>query len=854
MILTAASGAALLLVAAAGKSLWPADAGTARAVGRMSGADGFAALVALMVFAAAMAEYLMHGRQTYLYVAVGFFAASMMDAWSALVPAGGMGKPGADIAVWYAGRITLAALLMCGAIAWRARTSRQYVRTRAAVFSTGAILWAAVVIFSASVFPLGSIAGTAAGLRSVAAMSAILFAVAWIGYSRTSIHRSSALLAWMSYGLVFAVFAQLAALLSHVGWDGGEARTLFGFANLMKTLGYVAPLAGLLAGHTRLQRRLQRRSAELQSLIEMQRVASSVDDPDELYRRVVDLMPPLFESDAACLMPYDKGRNLLESAAATGLDEDAARNLVFRAGDGPVGKALATKELAFVPDAGTDDSLAPKLGDAGRGRFAVCVPLVVPTQSGQEVLGVLVVLFKRLTPAGKHKPARNLFRRLEAFASQAALAIDKVQMRTGMHESLRAQELRSRELETVWRIGQALASELELHALVDTLVDELKKAVSAQACSVLMYEPDTDRLKIMGHRKLRRYDQVADHVDDCDAMAAMAAERDEPMAVANVPNTLRCKYPEIAVDDGGTHHMLSVPMESKGQAIGAISVFRLHGDPFGEAEIRLLTMLGKVVAAGIRNAELYEREKRIAESLEASFAPDLTQELSGIEAAGLYKAGLDECSVGGDFFDIVELGEGRYGIAVGDVAGKGLDAAVYTAMAKHMIKAYSAEDPEPVSVVSRLNRALYRHTPEGKFITLVYGVLNVNNGEFVYVNAGHEPPFLHKKADETLTCLKTTGPAAGAIPDVEYASDVVPFGPGDVLVFYTDGATEARSEGKFLGTEGLEKIVARHIRANPRDLPEAIYSSVREYAKGRLRDDVVILCIKSAAAPPGQLF
>ncbi|NIR01195.1 MAG: hypothetical protein GTN78_13515, partial [Gemmatimonadales bacterium] len=132
LILMAASAAALLLVASAGKSLWTADAAAGHAAGGVSAAAGFAALVALVVFAAAMAEYLIHARLTYLCVATGFFAAAVMDAWSALVPLRQVGKPGAEIALWYGASITLAAMLACGAVAWHAGTPRRRVGTSAA--------------------------------------------------------------------------------------------------------------------------------------------------------------------------------------------------------------------------------------------------------------------------------------------------------------------------------------------------------------------------------------------------------------------------------------------------------------------------------------------------------------------------------------------------------------------------------------------------------------------------------------------------------------------------------------------------------------------------------------------------
>jgi sigma-B regulation protein RsbU (phosphoserine phosphatase) len=100
--------------------------------------------------------------------------------------------------------------------------------------------------------------------------------------------------------------------------------------------------------------------------------------------------------------------------------------------------------------------------------------------------------------------------------------------------------------------------------------------------------------------------------------------------------------------------------------------------------------------------------------------------------------------------------------------------------------------------------------------------------------------------------LQGTGPAAGALAEADYTSDSISFEPGDIIVLYTDGATEARSEGKFLGTDGLRKIVGDHIRRNLGDLAKAVLGSVRSYAKGHLRDDVAVLVIK--ARVPGELF
>ena len=175
-------------------------------------------------------------------------------------------------------------------------------------------------------------------------------------------------------------------------------------------------------------------------------------------------------------------------------------------------------------------------------------------------------------------------------------------------------------------------------------------------------------------------------------------------------------------------------------------------------------------------------------------------------------------------------------------------------MSRYMIQAYSAEDPDPVSVVSRLNSTLCQYTPVGKLVTLVYGVLDISEGEFVYVNAGHECPFLYSAKDGVLSTLDTTGPATGAWLDAECRAERVEFKPGDILVLYTDHATAARSGGEFLDTDGLEKIVSGCIKESVESLPDAIFARVESFAHGHLRDDVATLVIKAVKGATASLF
>ena len=843
MIPVAASAAALLLISATAR-----QNEAIRQPDSYSAISWLTAVIALAVFAVMLAEYVTHGRKLNLCLAGTFLALGFMGIWDALsFPYNYVFKSSFFVSrwpylmLWEAQWVTLAGMLVCGIIVSRRMDPKEAITGQTFMVMSFSVLFASLVIaLTTWTFPRIVDSDLAPKIwMIISALCAATFAGACVIYSRAAVMKSSAVFSWMAYGLIFAFFAQMAIALKPQ-----PSQTVFWFASLMKVFVFMSPLAGMLAEHTRLQMKVRDQASELSNLVQTQHAVVSSGDPSEQYRRIIELANSSLAARAACLLTFEKERGLLKVGAQIGFDDETARRLVFRPSEGPLGDAFSTGKTVFTKNALDDPILAQRLEGISEIRSAVFNPLIVR----DDCLGVLALFF-----AGRpiQKLSKEQERLLDVLSNQAALAVEDFQLRNRISDSVKVSDNYAQELEFVWEIGQAVASKLDLHALVDTLSDKLRDAVNAATCSVLILDSDQDRLKILGTRTLTRHQTVADHVDQCDSIALAVAQQNEVLVANDVPNSCHCKYPELVKDDSGTHHLLCVPMSLRGFS-GAISVFRQNAPAFGEKEKRLLMRLAPIVATGIRNAELYEREKAIADSLQRSLLPDLDQEFEEIRISHRYHAAVDESTVGGDFYDVVDFGDGRYGIAIGDVSGKGLEAAVYTAMARYMIQAYSSEDPDPVYVASRLNSALCKYTPVGKFVTLVYGLLDAREGTFTYVNAGHELPFIHRAEGDHLENLASTGPAAGALADGEYHSQTIAFGPGDTLILYTDGATEARCEGKFLGTDGLQKMVAELVHKHTDDLPDAMLSSIRSYAKGHLRDDIAILAIK--ARVPGQLF
>jgi serine phosphatase RsbU (regulator of sigma subunit) len=275
-----------------------------------------------------------------------------------------------------------------------------------------------------------------------------------------------------------------------------------------------------------------------------------------------------------------------------------------------------------------------------------------------------------------------------------------------------------------------------------------------------------------------------------------------------------------------------------------------------------------MAAAAIHNAQFYYRDRQIAETMQRELLSEPPQQIGRFKVGYYYQSALDESRVGGDFYDVVVLPDGRAALLLADVSGKGLKAAVYTAMSKYMFRAFLVDDPSPGLLVERLNMALCRYTEPGLFITLFYALLDPETGQLLYANAGHESPIHYLSDHDFPVLLDTTGVVLGVDPDAVYVERQTKMNPKDVLLLYTDGVTDARpgeeapgNSGsviaryherirrgeEMLGVQGLQELLVETIKEQPESTVETIYRKVHRFASGLLHDDIAMLCIEADA-------
>jgi len=302
--------------------------------------------------------------------------------------------------------------------------------------------------------------------------------------------------------------------------------------------------------------------------------------------------------------------------------------------------------------------------------------------------------------------------------------------------------------------------------------------------------------------------------------------------------------------------LLSVPMVIKSQLRGVLTAYNKKSGSggFTEDDQRLLAIIAAQSAQVIENARLYEAEQtllqvkeelRLAAKIQNDLLPAAAPKISGYDLAG---RSIPAQLVGGDYFDFIRISETRLGVCLGDVSGKGLPASLLKANVQATLRSQAITDAGPSLCIKRSNRLLFQSTSSDKFVTLFYGVLDSAAHTLAYCNAGHEVPVLlgGQGANQRLS---TGGVVLSIVEDFPFEEESIAIRPGDVLVVFSDGITEAENPAHQLFTEDrIPAIIETHRHAPAAEIIEHLTEAVRVYAAGTPQfDDMTIVVIKRNA-------
>jgi serine phosphatase RsbU (regulator of sigma subunit) len=472
-------------------------------------------------------------------------------------------------------------------------------------------------------------------------------------------------------------------------------------------------------------------------------------------------------------------------------------------------------------------------------RSCVAVPLI----AREEVVGCLFAWMKdapRVFTEGEVDFARRV-------AASVALALENARLFEAEHNARkRAEEIERRleaELETT-RLLLRAAEELTTASGTDDIIERLAGLIREATDVPRVFINLIDMQTLLLTPKL--------------ATGGLRAPRGNPIPFSRLSETSRraifakqtvlldYELPETPEGDraiaeaNSARLVLFVPLLHQNEVIGHIAMDQPgRRYEFAAEQIRIVNTIAAQAAVALQNARLFEREHRIAETLQhAILAPP--RDIEALEFAHWYQPASTSANVGGDFYDVFELPDGRVALVVGDVAGKGIEAAQLTTLIRDGIRAYLLEESEPSAAFERVNMLVNRFAPTEKFATAFLGVLDCATGILRYSGAGHPPAIV--LGDGGAWMLEAGQGLLGALETMEFETFEAVIPAGEIICLYTDGVTEARCGDELFGEQGALEALRRLHGTPVSNLPHAFLSEVTSACDPDLRDDIVILC------------
>jgi serine phosphatase RsbU (regulator of sigma subunit)/anti-sigma regulatory factor (Ser/Thr protein kinase) len=458
----------------------------------------------------------------------------------------------------------------------------------------------------------------------------------------------------------------------------------------------------------------------------------------------------------------------------------------------------------------------------------------------------------------------------DSLALQCAVALDRSRAYEAEAAARALAEAATRRLAFAAEAGSVLASSLDWERTIGR-VAELAVPRLADLCAISLDSGGVVEVV-----------KVA-HVDESRGEAILALYRAHPPRLSDdvgvgavIRTGVEVLLPEvddrvlrvIAADDDhlralrslGLTSLVVVPLHVGPRGLGALSFGTV-----GERRLALEDLaLGRELAArasqAIANAQLYRERAHVARTLQATLLPPTTPRIPGLDVASRFVAGGDGVEVGGDFYDVFPAGDqpGAWNVVIGDVRGKGVEAAALTGVARSTVRSAAIKERSPAGMLRHLNEVLTRMDPsqvatddgDPRFCTMVIGTLAPEDGGIgvELAVAGHPLPFV-LRADGTTEQVGVAGTLLGIVPDPQITDAHVHLAPGDALILFTDGITERHTKDRFFEEEGLARVLSRCAGFTATTLAERIETAARAFVEDAPRDDLAVLVVRVPARP-----
>lgn len=636
-----------------------------------------------------------------------------------------------------------------------------------------------------------------------------------------------------------------------------------------------ASYAAVAIENTRLYEAAQEQAWISTVLLQVAEATRSLTSLDEVLETVVRLMPLLVGARrCALLFAAEEGRRRDQSAElfapAVAYGFSSTQQAFFeqwrvRAGDVPALDHLCLIKKPIVIQHAAQDPRLPANLAAALGFESL---LILPLLTRGEVLGAMLLD----NQAGWPGLQEEWLAMMLGIAHQTATAIENARL-------LEARQQEAYVSAALLQVAQAIVSLNELDDILRAIVRIMPMLVGVEWCVIFVWDEQQGAFRPAQMYGItpggqngpdqalwltRRYapgdfpllDALRDS-DELIAVDAFSSWKDlVPLGFASDFVAYLCSAREVPADQsaesGAPRALLALPLSVKGEVLGVMLVEEsVPLGPYRERRLEIITSIAQQAALAIQNdllqremaeREHLERELQLAHDIQQAFLPTQAPQLTGWELAFSWQAARQ---VAGDFYDFFELPDRRMGLVIGDVADKGMPAALFMTLARTLVRAEALEAESPAAVLARVNDLLVANTQQGMFVTIAYAILSLETGQLAYASAGHPPPLVWRLRSRKLEPLEKRGMALGVLEGIHQEEHTVWLEPGDHVVFYTDGITEAFSpQGGIYGDERLAETIQGAGSGSAQDLLAVINESVIAFMGDQpCSDDMTLMVV-----------
>ncbi len=570
------------------------------------------------------------------------------------------------------------------------------------------------------------------------------------------------------------------------------------------------------------------------------RMLNSTLDYEALMKLVLELTAKASDSEAAMVYRIDDQVELvrarfcecLEPKSDCGCYEPKIEYFKIPKGAGIIGWVAENREPLIVNDVASDKRFYKKIEELTKIKFKSI--LAIPLIGRGQMIGVVEAINKR-NGGFTDEDLDTLI----GLANQFAVSIDNANLYRDAKKEARDRRL-------LYEVGKKLSSTLNVDEVLKLILASLRKVVGYNAGGVYLIDEKKHGLKTAYAEGYGVRAEEFAELKFGQGLVGWAAKSGKSVIVPDVSKDDR--YVNVHQP---TKSEIVTPLKIDGRVIGVMTLESNKLAAYDEKSLDLLTTFASQAAISLERAVMhnkmlenrrFEEQLAIARQIQLTFLPKKRPNIDGYDISGI---NIPSGEVGGDYYDYIKIIDNQTGIAIADVSGKGIPAAIIMASFRASLIAEIRNNFALRTICKKVNSLLCDSIELGNFVTAFYGVLDSKNDIFTFSNCGHNQPIhIHKK--DKVSFLKEGGPALGVIPDADYEERPIFLVSGDLLFFYTDGVTEAENDkGEQFGEERLVEILVKNKNLSARDIRLLIYDELISFASStHIFDDLTMIVLR----------